>query len=359
MNPHVPDEDAHAAASQTQSARHSRAPRCTIDVLLLSVFTVAVDSSVLVLRVQMLATIYGLNNAVMGGGMELALLGPSPGLPRRWLVTLVVLLLHVRPERGVQGYDCVFIADMHFKSDGPYPHAPSLHKEHCCDLCHETPGCVAGIFAKDPKGEEDTCWFKDAATVTKANEEKRVGNTACVSGEYATAAEKEEGVESDDGVGEWGKTFTKCVVGVSLAYVLGGIAYGRRTRSDGHSSLLLQWHPHWRQWEDLAALVQDGIAFSQARVRGRNKRLYREVARSAHASSGAGRAKADVEVCTPKREKLRQQKSGKKQNAEDSQEGSVRKSADGVTLSSNLAAASEPAASTPSGGGGRWVHVST
>lgn len=292
--------------------------------------------------------------------MHLALFGPSPWLPlARWLVTLVVLILKVGQERGIQGYDCVFIADMHFKSAGPYPHAPSLHKEHCCDLCHETPGCVAGIFAKDPKGEEDTCWFKDAATVTKANEEKRVGNTACVSGEYATAAEKEEGVESDDGVGEWGKTFTKCVVGVSLAYILGGIAYGRRTRSDGQSSLLLQWHPHWRQWEDLAALVQDGIAFSHARVRGRNKSLYSEVARSVHASSGTGRGKADAEVHNPKREKTRQQKSGQKHNAGDSQEQSARKLADRVTLSSCPSATSGPVASTASGGGGRWVHVST
>ena len=264
----------------------------------------------------------------------------------RWLLPLLL-----GGPRGARGYDCVFIEDMHFKSPGPYPHAPTLHKEHCCDLCHETEGCAAGIFAKgdEAKGEPDTCWFKDAATAVKANEEKRPGNVACISGDYATADERKEGTEADDGVGEWGNKFIKCAVALGLVYVVGGAAYGRRTRSDGKSALLWQWHPHYRRWEELSALCQDGIAFS----RGRRRAGYAGVAAEA-ASEGR------QEQRSPKREKHR--KAGGK-----SKGGEQRARERGVDPQQANHPAEPPAANatssaagpggTAAGDGGRWVHV--
>ena len=240
--------------------------------------------------------------------------------PRPGLLLVAVLLSGSNCVTPVGGYDCVFIEDMHFKSAGPYPHAPTLDKEHCCDLCHQTEGCAAGIFAKDPKGEEDTCWFKDAATAIKANEEKRPGNTACVRGDYATAEEKQEGAESDDGVGEWGGNFIKCLVGLGLLYVLGGVAYGRRTRSDGKSGLLWQWHPHWRQWGEVAGLVQDGVAFS--RVGGRQRGGYSEVGPGAGSGGGSGNGGRKDEPHSPKREKKSSQKDQQKKDSRDSKRAS-------------------------------------
>jgi hypothetical protein len=296
---------------------------------------------------------------------------PRPGL------LLLLALLSGSHCVTVGGYDCVFIEDMHFKSAGPYPHAPTLHKEHCCDLCHQTEGCAAGIFAKDPKGEEDTCWFKDAATAVKANEEKRPGNTACVRGDYATAEEKQEGVESDDGVGEWGGNFIKCLVGLGLLYMLGGVAYGRRTRSDGKSGLLWQWHPHWRQWEEVAGLVQDGVAFSRAG--GRQRGGYSEVGAGAGSDGGSGNSGRKDEPHSPKREKKSSQKDQRKKDSKDSKEsrGSKESKQQRQQRSEDGRAGSEPdspeqgqragAATTkpeagapvtaPSAGGGRWVHV--
>ena len=255
----------------------------------------------------------------------------------RWLLPLLL-----GGPRGARGYDCVFIEDMHFKSAGPYPHAPTLHKEHCCDLCHETEGCAAGIFAKgdDAKGEPDTCWFKDAATAVKANEEKRPGNVACIIGDYATADERKEGTEADDGVGEWGNTFIKCAVALGLVYVVGGAAYGRRTRSDGKSALLWQWHPHYRRWEELSALCQDGIAFS----RGRRRAGYAGVAAEAAIE---GRQ----EQRSPKREKHR--KAGGKSKGDD--RGVDPQANDPEPPAANAGAAGP--GGTAAGDGGRWVHV--
>jgi len=294
---------------------------------------------------------------------------PRPGL------LLLLALLSSSHCVTVGGYYCVFIEDMHFKSAGPYPHAPTLHKEHCCDLCHQTEGCAAGIFAKDPKGEEDTCWFKDAATAVKANEEKRPGNTACVRGDYATAEEKQEGVESDDGVGEWGGNFIKCLVGLGLLYMLGGVAYGRRTRSDGKSGLLWQWHPHWRQWEEVAGLVQDGVAFSRAG--GRQRGGYSEVGAGAGSDGGSGNSGRKDEPHSPKREKKSSQKDQRKKDSKDSKESRGSKeskqqrqqrSEDGRVEPGGPeqgqragSASTKPEAgapvSAPSAGGGRWVHV--
>ena len=281
--------------------------------------------------------------------------------PRPGLLLVAVLLSGSNCVTPVGGYDCVFIEDMHFKSAGPYPHAPTLHKEHCCDLCHQTEGCAAGIFAKDPKGEEDTCWFKDAATAVKANEEKRPGNTACVRGDYATAEEKQEGVESDDGVGEWGGNFIKCLVGLGLLYMLGGVAYGRRTRSDGKSGLLWQWHPHWRQWGEVAGLVQDGVAFSRAG--GRQRGGYSEVGPGAGSGGGSGNGGRKDEPHSPKREKKSSQKDQQKKDSRDSKESKQQRqqrSEDGRAGSgpdSPEQGQRAGAASTKPEAGGRWVHV--
>ena len=67
--------------------------------------------------------------------------------------------------------------------------------------------------------------------------------------------------------GMWGITVLLVVGLGSLVYVVGGIAYGRRTK--GSSGPPLEAHPHYIQWQEVHALTMDGMAFSRGRLQGR------------------------------------------------------------------------------------------
>lgn len=67
--------------------------------------------------------------------------------------------------------------------------------------------------------------------------------------------------------GMWGITVLLVVGLGSLVYVVGGIAYGRRTK--GSSGPPLEAHPHYIQWQEVHALTMDGVAFSRGRLQGR------------------------------------------------------------------------------------------
>lgn len=108
--------------------------------------------------------------------------------------------------------------------------------------------------------------------------------------------------------------------------------------------------PHRRQWADLAALVQDGIAFT------RGKALPVAASRvSPSAVSRSSQKKSKKE----KKQKVSRMPSGSYPDAEKAEQLLP------DTISQALPAAKSPPAAvataegTAAGGGGRWVHVPT
>lgn len=67
--------------------------------------------------------------------------------------------------------------------------------------------------------------------------------------------------------GMWGLTVVIAAGLGAAVYVVGGIAYGRRTK--GSNGPPLEVHPHFVQWQELYALIMDGVAYSRARLQGR------------------------------------------------------------------------------------------
>jgi hypothetical protein len=170
----------------------------------------------------------------------------------------------------VIAYDCVFIPDMHFKNEGdkgPYPSEPAESKEICCDLCSEQDSCHAGIWTPAGKASGTsnkdlpaTCWFKNAAAVKPANEVKLKDNTACVPGEYATAADRALGTEADDGVqSHSGLILALLLLGIMGAYGGGGLAVGHCQGRRQNGGELIDLHPHAQALRNLKGLVHDGV----------------------------------------------------------------------------------------------------
>ena len=115
--------------------------------------------------------------------------------------------------------------------------------------------------------------------------------------------------------------------------------------------------PHWRHWEELAALVQDGIAFSRTGGRG-VKSGYSEVSQSAgrKTNNHGGSPRQD------KKQKTEQRHSSHSKSRHEQKQKSVVGVADTLAqedFGNETATANGPVGSTASGGGGRWVHVST
>ena len=55
---------------------------------------------------------------------------------------------------------------------------------------------------------------------------------------------------------DWGVTFLVAFLGGGVVYFVGGAAYMRSTRQHG-------WTPHRFFWEEMAGLVEDGMAFAR------------------------------------------------------------------------------------------------
>jgi hypothetical protein len=146
-----------------------------------------------------------------------------------WWIEVTVLSLALI-GRATDAADCVFINDMHWigKPGATYEKTPAKDEAECCDLCATRAGCAGAVFQIANK----ECWFKDKATATKANEQRLDGNSACLLGEYATPAEKAEGTEADDGVGDTGgMTFVVVLVVAGAAYVGGGVMHAAKSRA--------------------------------------------------------------------------------------------------------------------------------
>jgi hypothetical protein len=91
------------------------------------------------------------------------------------------------------------------------------------------------------------------------------GNIACVGGKYATASERAQGTEEDDGVRATNVPLV-CAAGAIALYAVGGLALGYaqgRGRSLpnglGLVERLVGTHVHARQLWELRGLVMDGV----------------------------------------------------------------------------------------------------
>ena len=130
---------------------------------------------------------------------------------------------------------------------------------------------------------------------------------------------------------------------------------GRRLEQSTNNALgLLSVHPHASHWIDIAALVQDGVAYSRGRrnaVRGPQEE--NSPARERHKES---RQKTPPKDQSSKRTTKRQKK--EKERSESEGLGEPLQSQSANTVAGSEAVGVAPVAhSVPSGGGGRWVHV--
>ena len=66
---------------------------------------------------------------------------------------------------------------------------------------------------------------------------------------------------------EWGWPLIGFLAGAGAVYVVGGAAWGKRTRGGGGGSLLSA-HPHFSDWRELGALCTDGAAYARGQVTG-------------------------------------------------------------------------------------------
>eukprot|EP01043_Picozoa_sp_COSAG02_P056185 COSAG02_NODE_6626_length_3452_cov_12.607998_3_plen_182_part_00 len=65
----------------------------------------------------------------------------------------------------------------------------------------------------------------------------------------------------------WGGPFLSFVAATSVLYIGGGVVYGRRLGRAGASSALAP-HPHYQDWQAVAELCRDGIAYSRGQLLG-------------------------------------------------------------------------------------------
>eukprot|EP01043_Picozoa_sp_COSAG02_P007800 COSAG02_NODE_240_length_27672_cov_67.291445_7_plen_311_part_00 len=161
----------------------------------------------------------------------------------------------------------------------------------------------------------------------------------------------------------WGFMLVLCLS--SAGYI--GIGIGIRVKRNGAPAALAS-HPHYRQWQELAGLVTDGVQMTQAKLTGK------PIARQTRGGGGAGgvgyTAISTSSSSPPSSEKRKpkdnKKKSKKKTHSSDAAETTAdsRVMDDGGTAAqaSNSGPAATPAGSpavkgTASAGGGRWVHV--
>eukprot|EP01043_Picozoa_sp_COSAG02_P066341 COSAG02_NODE_10296_length_1975_cov_3.396055_2_plen_201_part_00 len=115
--------------------------------------------------------------------------------------------------------------------------------------------------------------------------------------------------------GHFGWTFTFLLSVVGMAYVGGGIAWGKHTgrvtATSGHPTMqLMQAHPHHSRWQDLRGLCMDGVRFAKG---GRGTQYSR--IRDAPASQTGSKIRQDERA---RREEPLQQKqrSAKRKNGD-------------------------------------------
>ena len=153
----------------------------------------------------------------------------------------------------------------------------------------------------------------------------------------------------------WGAPFTLLAALALALYVGGGVLFASRTKG---RPMQPQSHPHWDSWQELRALVFDGMDFAKVRAGG---------GASARGRAGRGGGGKTASAVEPKKEKKAAQKHGaskpnekkeKKERKAKERDSPLLEGADeGVPEAAAAAAAPSGPKATPSGGGGKWVHM--
>lgn len=95
--------------------------------------------------------------------------------------------------------------------------------------------------------------------------------------------------------GEWAMSFALAVLIGAVAYVGGGVAYGKK--SFGRSGPALEAHPHFSKWLDLRSLTMDGVSYSRARMQCQSssgKSGYEKLTKGATGGEGEGEGSKDL-----------------------------------------------------------------
>eukprot|EP01052_Picozoa_sp_SAG31_P040328 SAG31_NODE_5813_length_2312_cov_2.499322_1_plen_355_part_00 len=154
----------------------------------------------------------------------------------------------------------------------------------------------------------------------------------------------------------------------AAAYLLGGVAWGMHVRK---MKAGLAAHPHYSQMSEIRGLVKDGLQFTQRRLKG-SKGSGSGMVKTSAASARL----ADEAEMRGTRSKKKSKKDGqharqinesdadekretkeKKKNKDNKASGDA--SVQEPLVSGSATVAKGTARSTPSGGGGKWVHVPT
>lgn len=153
----------------------------------------------------------------------------------------------------------------------------------------------------------------------------------------------------------WGDRLIAVFAMMAGIYIGVGTVWGARV-SGVSGRAAVRAHPHWRQWEEVAALVEDGVAFARGRRRAgggvggeQRERLYVEAPGGDVSPRGSKQGKKE------KKAKRAKGDGGNEAKKERSSSASPRPAA----AEAAPAAPAAPATSVASGGGGRWVHIPT
>ena len=157
-----------------------------------------------------------------------------------------------------------------------------------------------------------------------------------------------------------GAVFSAVLIAAGAVYTVGGVAIGQR-RGSGRG---IQGHPHYATMVALGGLVQDGVAFVRAGRTGRRRARGTQHNRSQATKplldepSGGGKASGPSFHQNNRKSSKRQNrhaKDRKHHDVDDAGSGNVGGAAPGVVAPT--VKTGSRADRTPSGGGGRWVHV--
>lgn len=155
----------------------------------------------------------------------------------------------------------------------------------------------------------------------------------------------------------WGWSFILAAVLCGGLYAGGGWILNHRLKNlNGVDAL-----PHKDRWKELMGLVQDGVRFTQARINGRRgyaavreehseTRAAKSVSDRSHGKNGAGR---EFGTATGRKSKSRKDSKQRSKPPDATEFLPESESSD----ASRATEAESKAKSTPSGTGGRWVHV--
>ena len=147
--------------------------------------------------------------------------------------------------------------------------------------------------------------------------------------------------------------FVILVALMAAGYTGGGVAWGWRVRGKkGRPSL--QLHPHFPRWLEVAALFEDGVAFSRSHAH--RSKASPDIGRRSRGAGGDDTMEAAEQQVKKSKSTKTKTKTKHSKTPHDANEPLVEKET-GSTSPRVPPVDTAPAVGTPAGGGGRWVHV--